>query len=982
MSQKIFSWLSAPDPSSNFNTARDKRQPDTGIWFLKSQIFLTWKMAPCSFLWLHDKAGSGKTILSSTVIHTLLVEEELKKVVVYFYFDFQTREKQLLQSFLSSVILQLVSSNNETLRTLEDFPNARSCGAARPAIKYLKATLRLISEKLPTTYLIIDALDECEDRDELLESLEDLRSWNQSNLHVLATSRLETNIEDSMTRIATAVIPLEESVVDKDILSYIRHQLRYDRSLSKWSDDLRVDIEDFLLKGANGMFRWIVCQLDALRGCLKPSLLRKTLRSLPKTLDETYARILDRVPEEHVEDVHRILCCLTCSFHPLDIREVADVVAIMTEGDTYYNVENQLFEPRAVITLCSGLVSTAAAKRVKQLAGEPPYHYEIEELRLAHFSVKEYLFSGRTVVSNTCNFALEERLAHETLAKLSICYLMQDYGTLYQASKALSNDEILSRSAFAPYAASSWFRHLREAQLDKSSSLYCKSLQIITDPQSLSATIRLHGLWSQSDERNRMLASGILSEYHPLPVDLGDVNTGDAPSVYYASLLGLDHLVYMLLDTGEDANSLGPQGACLAAAAFCGHLSTAELLLEKGAGINTVTAQRDGTKTCKSRTALHCAIEGQQEEMVTFLLAKGADVNTGRSPSRADIAATPLQTAVFLGNYRLVELLVGAGADANADSGLFHTPLELAACCSTDDPEMIKILLETGADPNMSGKMAYWPSPLAGAVSYVNLPGVELLVKHGADLKKIDSSAVEHFSDILGSEQDYISAIELLMHLRPNANVDIPLILVAKWGYTRALRYILHYGARPNFQDSEGNASIHVASFTPAYKSEVIKIPLDAHADVNIHGGPFGSALQAAALSGNAEAVRLLLQAGASINCAEGKYGAALKIAQDRLEDQKRGWPDLWGGDIDYYGPKHYLRYSYRSVPCEISDARKLRNYPDHAIQLLPHADFQAVIDLLLPLGAIARSSSPEFELLGLALWAALEDQAPAKSDC
>ena len=50
-------------------------------------------------------------------------------------------------------------------------------------------------------------------------------------------------------------------------------------------------------------FRWVVCQLDAIRDYKKISLLNKTLKSLPKTLDETYERILSSIPDEYVEDV-------------------------------------------------------------------------------------------------------------------------------------------------------------------------------------------------------------------------------------------------------------------------------------------------------------------------------------------------------------------------------------------------------------------------------------------------------------------------------------------------------------------------------------------------------------------------------------------------------------------------------------------------------------------------------------------------------
>lgn len=51
--QKICSWLSAPDPTSNHEAARKKQQPTTGTWFVGGSQFEEWKVTSCSFLWLH-----------------------------------------------------------------------------------------------------------------------------------------------------------------------------------------------------------------------------------------------------------------------------------------------------------------------------------------------------------------------------------------------------------------------------------------------------------------------------------------------------------------------------------------------------------------------------------------------------------------------------------------------------------------------------------------------------------------------------------------------------------------------------------------------------------------------------------------------------------------------------------------------------------------------------------------------------------------
>lgn len=93
-------------------------------------------------------------------------------------------------------------------------------------------------------------------------------------------------------------------------------------------------------------------------------LLRKALRTLPKTLDEIYARILNVIPEEYVEDARRILSCLICTFQPLTIAETAKIVAIVAEGEPYYDIESRLQDPRDILTLCSDSVSTIGFFRI------------------------------------------------------------------------------------------------------------------------------------------------------------------------------------------------------------------------------------------------------------------------------------------------------------------------------------------------------------------------------------------------------------------------------------------------------------------------------------------------------------------------------------------------------------------------------------------------------------------------------------------
>ena len=962
LAQRIFDWLSGPDPSSNYENAREKRSQGTGIWLLENPAFVDWKSSPCSLLWLYGKPGSGKTVLSSTAIHFLLSNIAIKERVAYFYFDFQNNEKQKVKNFLRSIIAQLFDCNEETLKVAEQFYNDNSHGRTTPSIQSSKAAIRQLIDKLPSVYFVIDALDECNDRVSLLECFEDFCSWRQDSLHILATSRQETDIEECFLVIANCKLSLEDSVIDEDILRYVRYQLNHDKKLSKWSEELRTEIEKALLEGAQGMFRWVECQLQAIRGCLRPVNLRKTLKSLPKTLDETYARMLDAVDEDYIEDVRRILSCLVYSFYPLSVQEIADTVAIVSSDEIFYDINYRLRDSRDVFTMCPGLIITTRSIRTTHIGDR---HMPIDELRLAHYSVKEYLVSGRLSSPRLSNFILESSLTHETLTRLCIRYLLWCHEEHFcDDSEFLLKYAMLylGKAAFAPYAAACWSRHLQAACLDRSSPLYEDSMKLLTNPTILRDIVKLHPPWFRHAEVIVMERLGyvktINGNYY---LDQGFENV---PPLYYASLQGIDELVVMLLDQGEDANCSASEGTCLSAAAARGHSSTVQLLIEQGAMIDTVVQQKSQKgETYFSRSAIHEAVYGQHAGLAEMLLAKGADVNMSRLP-KGEVCGeiqlnTPLQTALVYHPMDFIPLLIRAGADPNAAGGTSGTALEIASRRGTDDDSIGKIvmLLDAGADPNLTSDKQGLRTPLFEMILDKQPRGVQLLIDYGVSSQSIDSRIIPFIlSTYLSDKISFHWAMKTVMQIRPDVGMEIPLVAAAKYGYAEIVDFLLRAGISANSRESSGTPVLHAAAFTPEGGNDLIERLLDASADIDIDGPPFASALQAAALAGKAAVVKLLLERGASIDCSEGEYGSALRIARDRLEDWKAGLPGTWVshtriedfGPHDYFGGKDYIGSRTIRIKRTGKGVRPTIDIPH-----TQNADYQAVIDILLARGAM-----------------------------
>lgn len=107
-------------------------------------------------------------------------------------------------------------------------------------------------------------------------------------------------------------------------------------------------------------FRWVSLQLAELRKCKRPSHVRKTLKGLPKTLDETYARILGNIPEMYVPEVSAALRWLACSLRPLSVKELAEAAVIDPQADPPFDPKDQL-QQDSILEMLSGLVTTEPA---------------------------------------------------------------------------------------------------------------------------------------------------------------------------------------------------------------------------------------------------------------------------------------------------------------------------------------------------------------------------------------------------------------------------------------------------------------------------------------------------------------------------------------------------------------------------------------------------------------------------------------------
>ena len=141
--KRLRRWLSARDPSKNYNKALNERHKGTGKWFLENNAFIEWKREPKSFLWLYGIPGCGKSIVSSTIVEDVICHCELDNelAVLYFYFDFNDVEKQRDENLLRSLVSQLCIRSSAVPEVLESLYMSCLNGERQPSCQMLLATL-------------------------------------------------------------------------------------------------------------------------------------------------------------------------------------------------------------------------------------------------------------------------------------------------------------------------------------------------------------------------------------------------------------------------------------------------------------------------------------------------------------------------------------------------------------------------------------------------------------------------------------------------------------------------------------------------------------------------------------------------------------------------------------------------------------------------------------------------------------------------
>ena len=469
----------------------------------------------------------------------------------------------------------------------------------------------------------------------------------------------------------------------------------------------------------------------------------KELRRLPRTLDETYARILNNIEDEYQQYARRALVWLAFSIRPLHIEELAEAAVVDPQINPPFDPEERFIDPRDnILEILGSLVIISSPNDSNDDSdgnddsdrsddgdgnddsdgddddddsdgGGSSYTSDSsnsndnndsndrhEEIRLAHFSVKEYLVSER-IHDQTPAFSTSVISGNLFIMESCILYIIQ----YHESQSKRSSPADLKDFPLLEYSCGHWYLHGRGVPLE-----YQKQLEPLVFKFFLSETLLL--TWVQVYHPDHLWVKS--DRIFPL-----------AKPLYYASDLGLQNVVKMLLEQQANVDEvvLGLRQTALHRAARQGHVEVVRLLLEHQA--DTGAIDRDG------RTALLMATREKHETVVKLLVECHADVNRQDKDG-----LTALYWAARNRDKAIVKLLLEHQADVNRQSKDGWMALHWASI--NGDKATMKLLLEHQADVNGQDKDGL--TALRWVVNNRDKATMKLLLEHQADVNRQDEN--------------------------------------------------------------------------------------------------------------------------------------------------------------------------------------------------------------------------------------------------
>ncbi|KAH6700758.1 ankyrin repeat protein [Verticillium dahliae] len=563
----ILDWITTADYSTQQSDFVRRRQAGTGQWLLDSAEYQQWIETSQRTLFCLGIPGAGKTILTSIVIDNLYIRfrDDEHVGIAFLYCNFRRQAEQKVEDLLSSLLKQL-SQNHTSL------PEA----------------LQTVAKIFSRTFIVVDALDECQlsdgSRHQFLTEISALQTTSRANF--IATSRYTANI----TEMFTGSVSLGIRARAEDVQRYLKGNMAHMPACVNRSPDLQAEITTKIVEAVDGMFLLAQLHLDSLKGKRSPKAVRSALSVLhagSQAYDLAYDDAMKRIEgqrKDEVELAKQVLSWITCAKRPLSTIELQHALGVEV-GETELDLDN-ISQPEDIMSVCAGLVTVDEESNIIRLV-----HYSTQEYFMRTW--KRWFADAQTEITKVCATSLSF-----SSFESGFCRTDADF------------EDRLRLHPLYDYVAHFWGDHAREAG-ETSPAV----LGLLRNEKNVEAQVQV--LWVAERFRPRGYSQRFPKRMQGLHV-----------TAYF----GLEKAGKGLLDSGDRPDMKDSYGrTSLSRAAENGREAMVKLLLDTEK-VNFNSKDGDG------RTPLSWAALKGNEAVVKMLLDKeNVDVNSRDSQGRTPL---------------------------------------------------------------------------------------------------------------------------------------------------------------------------------------------------------------------------------------------------------------------------------------------------------------------------------------------------------
>ena len=313
---------------------------DSYRWILGSYELQRWRSAQQStLLWIKGDPGKGKTMLLCGIINEL--EKSTAKTALLSYFFCQATDSRInnATAVLRGLVYMLVGQQSSLIsHILKKYDHAGKSlfEDANAWVALAEIFTNILQDpSLNSTYLIIDALDECEkDLPVLLDFI--VQNSALPRVKWIVSSRNVSDIEQrlrpdrSQARLSLEIRETAEQV-SLAVDAYIKHSVSQLPNLQD-DEDLQTRVQDLMRLKANGTFLWVSLVVKELEKAESWEA-EQIVDEMPSGLEKVYGRMLKQIQQlerGNPELCRLVLSTATTAYRPLRLGELGILSGLPT----------------------------------------------------------------------------------------------------------------------------------------------------------------------------------------------------------------------------------------------------------------------------------------------------------------------------------------------------------------------------------------------------------------------------------------------------------------------------------------------------------------------------------------------------------------------------------------------------------------------------------------------------------------------------